>query len=54
MNTLIYIGNGEFLPGVPARDLTEAEVKQYGGEKALLESGLYTKPKSEKTKKEGE
>jgi hypothetical protein len=35
-----YIGNGNFLPDVPARDLTPAEVKKYGKEK-LLASGLY-------------
>lgn len=35
-----YIGNGNFLPNVPARDLTEEEVKQFG-KKFLLDSGLY-------------
>ena len=35
-----YIGNGNFLPDVPARDLTKEEVKKYGKEK-LLASGLY-------------
>jgi len=34
-----YIGGG-FLQGVPARDLTEEEVKQYGKSR-LLQSGLY-------------
>lgn len=38
---LKYIGNGGFLPDVPARALTEEEVKAAGGEKKLLESGLY-------------
>ncbi len=28
---LKYIGQG-FLPGVPARDLSDAEVEQHGGE----------------------
>ena len=37
---LIFIGKG-WLPNIPARDLTEEEVKQYGGEKFLLKSGLY-------------
>lgn len=46
-----YIGNGAFLPGIPARDLTADEVKLYG-EKELLASGLYEAPK--KSKKEGE
>lgn len=33
-------GYGGFLPGVPARDLEDGEVKEYG-EKELLASGLY-------------
>lgn len=37
-------GYGGFLPNIPARDLTEAEVKQYGGEAALVATGLYAKP----------
>lgn len=33
--------NGKgFIPGIPARDLTDAEVEQHG-EKVLLASGLY-------------
>ena len=57
--TLKYVGDG-FLPGVPARDLTDEEATQYGGEKALVASGLYVGPagkadKADKTaKKEGE
>jgi hypothetical protein len=34
-----YIGGG-FLQGVPARDLTEEEVRKYGKSR-LLQSGLY-------------
>jgi hypothetical protein len=37
---LIYKGGG-FIPGVPARDLTEDEVKAHGGVKALTAHGLY-------------
>jgi hypothetical protein len=37
---LKYIGGG-FIPGVPARDLTEEEAKLYGGRLALMRSGLY-------------
>lgn len=37
---LKYTGNG-FMPGVPARDLTEDEVKQYGRAR-LLRTGLYS------------
>lgn len=36
---LLYIGNG-FLHGVPARDLSEEEVKTHDVEK-LIASGLY-------------
>ncbi len=36
---LIYLGNG-FLPDIPARDLSAAEVRRYGRE-LLLASGLY-------------
>jgi hypothetical protein len=41
-NELIYTGGGYggSLPGIPARDLTSAEVQAYGRE-ALLASGLY-------------
>lgn len=42
-----YVGNGSFLPHVPARDLTDEEVEMYGGEEALALSRLYeTVPKS--------
>lgn len=37
---LRYVGAG-FLPGVPARDLTEDEVKAHGGLRELKASGLY-------------
>lgn len=40
--------NGKgFLPGIPARDLTNEEVERFGGEEALEETGLYerTEPK---------
>jgi len=29
--------------GIPARDLTDEEVKEYGGEAKLLRTGLYEK-----------
>lgn len=38
---LIYVGKGAFLPNIPARDLSDEEVEHYGGEKALVASGLY-------------
>lgn len=36
-----YIGKG-FLPGVPTRDLTDEEAKEYGIDR-LVKSGLYVK-----------
>lgn len=39
MSGLTYVGGG-FFAGVPARDLTEEEAKQYGRAQ-LLRSGLY-------------
>lgn len=38
---LKYIGNGAFLPNVPARDLTKEEVDQYGGADYLISRGLF-------------
>lgn len=51
---LIYTGGGfgGGLPGIPARDLSAEEVKQYGGKTELLGTGLYEEPKSQK--KEGD
>ncbi len=39
---LKYIGDGAWLPGIPARDLSDREVQQYG-EELLLRSKLYSK-----------
>lgn len=38
---LRYVGGGNWLPGVPARDLEGGEVAWYGGESVLISSGLY-------------
>ncbi len=43
---LIYAGH-RFLIGVPARDLSPAEVKKYG-RKMLLDSEIYIEPKPKK------
>jgi hypothetical protein len=41
---LRYIGNpGQFIVGVPARDMLEDEAGQHGGVEALLASRLYIK-----------
>lgn len=41
-NTILsYVGNGSFLPNVPARDLTKEEADRYGGDLYLTSTGLY-------------
>lgn len=47
-----YIGNGDFIPGIPARDLSDEEVKEYS-RKTLLDSGLYEEQKKERNLKHG-
>ena len=47
VNMLKYIGKG-FLPGIPARDLSDIEVQKYGGIKFLLSTGLFAKLKEKK------
>lgn len=37
---LKYIGKGNFIPDVPARDLTKSEAESFGVDR-LLSSGLY-------------
>jgi len=49
---LKYIGQGNFLAGIPARDLSDAEVKEYGGEIKLISTGLYKKVIDRETYKE--
>lgn len=39
-----YLKGVEGLDGIPARDLSEDEVEQYGGEAALVATGLYGRP----------
>jgi len=43
---LRYLGGG-FLPGVPARDLTDDEVAQHGGAERLRATGLYAPGKTQ-------
>lgn len=38
---LKYIGNGASIIGIPARDLTDDEVKEHGGVVVLVKTGLY-------------
>jgi hypothetical protein len=43
---LIYIGGGDWLPGVPARDLTIEEIEGLDVDH-LIKSGLYKEPETE-------
>jgi hypothetical protein len=45
VSKLKYIGRGSFIPGVPSRDLSAAEVKLFGGMEYLIGSGLYVETK---------
>ena len=49
---LRYVGNGAGLPDVPARDLSDDEVKDLGGEAILLKSGLYERAGTNKPRYE--
>lgn len=45
---LIYVGKG-FIPGIPARDLTDEEIEKGGWDAAkLVKSGLYAMPEMRK------
>jgi hypothetical protein len=50
MSKLVYIGNGRWIVGIPARNLSADEVAQHG-EDFLLETGLYKKPAPPKRKR---
>ena len=44
----IYVGNGEFIPGIPARDLSDKEVKELKVEADVEASDLYKKESAKK------
>jgi hypothetical protein len=52
-----YVGDGSFVPGIPARDLTDEESKEYD-EQIILACNLYekvvTKSKSKDKEKDEE
>lgn len=48
---LIYISDGRFIPGIPARDLTKEEVDDLGGVRKLKATGLYADPPKSSKKK---
>lgn len=46
---LTYVGDGRFLPGIPATDLSEDDIKALGVKaNDLLASGLYEEAKPAK------
>lgn len=45
-----YLGKGEFLPGVPARDLTDEEAKEHP---EVKDSPLYEHEKNHSDSKKG-
>lgn len=49
---LRYVGDGSWLPGVPARDLSDEEVKEYGGKDFLVRTRLYVAPKMERVQRQ--
>lgn len=49
----IYVGDGEFIPGVPARDLTDKEVKEMDVEAQVDASELYKKESGRAKKPDG-
>ena len=49
---LKYVGNGDWMPGIPKRDLTAKEVRHYGRE-LLLSTGLYAPVGDDYKKKPG-
>ena len=49
MPKFTYLGNGDFLPDIPARDLSAEEAERAGLE-VLRESPLYQEVKSSKSK----
>jgi hypothetical protein len=47
---LKYVGKGNWLPGIPARDLSDEDVKKYASEEHLAEIGLLKTAKERKKK----
>ncbi len=45
-----YVGNGRYIQGVPARDLTEEEVAELSmaRRRALVKSGVYKMPRKKR------
>lgn len=47
-----YIGDGKWLPGIPARDLTDVEAEQHGVKESALYKRVTAPPKADKGKGE--
>lgn len=47
---LKYVGNGSFLPDIPARDLNDDEIAKYGGRQKLIATGLYADDERQRSK----
>jgi len=43
-----YVGDGAFIPGVPAKDLSEKEVKELNIQEDVEASDLYKKESAKK------
>ena len=43
-----YVGDGAFIPGVPARDLSEKEIKELDIQEAVEACDLYKKESAKK------
>ena len=48
-----YVGDGAFIPGIPARDLSDKEVKELGVQADVETSDLYKKDAGKTTKGKG-
>jgi hypothetical protein len=43
-----YVGDGAFIPGVPAKDLSDKEVRELNIQEAVEASDLYKKESAKK------
>ena len=48
-----YVGEGAYLPGIPARDITDEEAQQRGIEEMLKASNIYRRVPERREAREG-
>lgn len=48
-----YVGEGAFLPGVPARDISDEEARERGIEATLKASSIYRRVSEKRDAREG-